>query len=122
MSSRTLFASAGVLATALAIPVLLEAQDILDPTRDPMVRTVIVRSECPETVFIFFGQSLPLHPQDITTLGPYMQSAESLLPGDIVWLVDVAGEEIDRAVVELDMVAITVDPSCLRLFPSRAQW
>jgi hypothetical protein len=117
MSTRALLASAGLLAAVLVVPLLIQAQAPFEE----QVRAVTIRNSCPQTVRLFYGRHSPLQAQNMTTLGPYMQSVEPLLPGDMVWLLDANAEELDRSIVDYDVVAITVDPSCLRLHPTRVR-
>jgi hypothetical protein len=119
VNARTLLASAALLSAALVTPLLIEAQAPI--VFDPEVRSVTVRNECPETVWIFYGRHRPLQSQDMLTLGPFMQTSEPVLPGDMLWLLDVDARELDRAIFQADVTAITVLPSCVRLQVTRSQ-
>lgn len=117
MNARTLLASAVLLATVLVVPLLLEAQRPAEV--NPRVRSVTVRNDCPNTVWIFYGGHPPLHARDMFAMGPDMQSSEPVLPGDMIWLLDENARELDRAVFDLDVREITVSPTCVQLQATR---
>jgi hypothetical protein len=119
VNARTLLASAALLSAVLVTPLLIEAQAPIDVDPTERVRSVTVRNECPETVWIFYGRHRPLQSQDMLTLGPYMQTSEPVLPGDMLWLLDLDARELDRAIFQTDVTAITVLPSCVRLQVTR---
>jgi hypothetical protein len=118
VNARTLLASAALLATVLVVPLLLEAQRPAEVS--PRVRSVTVRNDCPNTVWIFYGGHPPLHTRDMFAMGPDMQSSEPVLPGDMIWLLDENARELDRAVFEPGVTAITVLPTCAQLQATHA--
>jgi hypothetical protein len=118
VNTRTLLAGATILGAGLVTPLVLRTQA---PTYvDPGVRVhaVTVRNDCPRSVWIFYGRHPPLRTQDMFSIGPHMQEVRSMLPGDMVWLLDGHARELDRIVFEVGMEAIRVLPSCTRLGPS----
>jgi hypothetical protein len=76
------------------------------------VRTVIVRSECDHSVWLFYGRTPPLRPQDAIQLGARASAAQPMLEGDVVWLLDDTRTSLGSATLAATTAEVIVDASC----------
>jgi hypothetical protein len=106
---------AGGLAAAMVVVVagalLISSQGATQP--DPNeVRTVIVRSECDHSVWLFYGRTPPERPQDAAQLAARASAAQSMLEGDVVWLLDETRAPLGNATVGVATAEVIIDASC----------
>lgn len=120
MSIRRIAVAAGLVAGLAAVGVFLysrqaETEEHPAPTD---VRVIEVRNDCPRTVWIWYGRGEPLRPEDAVTLAARSSSAESMLEGDVVWVLDESRKGIDSARVSATTARVVIDDSCRRITSS----
>lgn len=79
------------------------------------LRSVEVRNDCSDPVWISYGRSEPLRDEDALLLGGNSSSTSAMIEGDMVWLLDQRRQPLSHAVVETDTVTIVIDESCMRI-------
>ncbi len=119
VNRRTLGAATAVVLLGMGGVLLVsrEAATQRDPNE---VRTVVVANDCDDAVWVFYGRTPPLRPQDALSLAPGASAAQPMLEGDVVWLLDEQRSPVDHAIVEATTLAVIVDASCRSIAPDHA--
>jgi hypothetical protein len=68
-------------------------------------------------MWLFYGRHAPVRPQDPLPLAPHASSAESMLEGDRIWLLDESRGIRDDLAIGPATTAITIQASCDSLLP-----
>lgn len=103
---------AAAAAVAVAAGVALRSRDA-DSERPPTeVRTVTVRNACDHDVWLFYGRSPPVRPQDALELPDDASTAQPMLEGDVIWLLDDARDVLDHVTIGAATSTVEVTPSC----------
>lgn len=76
------------------------------------VRTVTVRNACARDVWLFYGRSPPVRPQDALPLPDGASTAQPMLEGDVIWLLDDARDVLDHVTIGAATSTVEVTPSC----------
>jgi hypothetical protein len=102
---------------ALISVVLLGVDD--DPQPDEL-RTIVIRNDCNHPVWVFYGRAPPVRPQDSASIGEKSSSAQEMLEGDQVWLLEedrrsplgqaTVGPSTKRIVIEASCQSIEEEP------------
>jgi hypothetical protein len=101
--------AAMILVVAGALLISSKGATQTDPNE---VRTVIVRSECDHSVWLFYGRTPPTRPQDAVQLGSRASAAQQMLEGDVVWLLDDTWTSLGSATLAATTTEVIVDASC----------
>lgn len=98
-------------AAAVTVGAVAVTGDGADEWESTGVRTVTVRSDCPSPVWLSYGPREPV-PEDAVSLGSHGATAQPMLEGTIVWLLDGDRKALDRATVDASTATVVVDASC----------
>jgi hypothetical protein len=114
MSMRRIGVAAGLAAGAAAVGFVLCSQtaDTQEPPWPTEVRVIEVRNDCPRPVWLWYGRGEPLRPEDAVKLAGRSSSFESMLEGDVVWLLDDTRRGLDSARLSATTARIVIDDSC----------
>ncbi len=98
---------------ALEPPPLFEVEGVrmgYDPTKQ--ARVIEVDNQCSNPVYLHYGRTPPLRPQDVLWLNGKAQTTPYMIPGDVLWVYDDAGLFIGNAVVGSQTDTIVIGSSC----------
>jgi hypothetical protein len=86
-----------------------------DAPAGPTTVSVTIRSECKDTVRVFFGEKPKFGGGKYSTVSSNSSSSYSFKPGDMFWIVDESDNGVASATVSDTTKEITVASSCTSL-------
>ena len=110
----------GATLRTIAVPVAIASvaalaflgPDAASERHPTQIRTVTMRNACPRVVWLFYGRNAPVRPEDAVTLAGGQSSAESMLEGDMVWLLDDDRGVLDSLTVGSATTGVVIEASC----------
>jgi len=97
----------------VAVVVGLRSRDAESERPPTEVRTITVRNACAQGVWLFYGQNPPVRPQDALDLPEGASSAQPMLEGDVIWLLDATKSGVvDQVAIAASTSTVEVAPSC----------
>lgn len=109
---RTFAAALGIAAAAIIVGSALLARDAASERHPTEVRTVVVRNACHHVVWLFYGLNAPVRSEDAVTLAGGQSSAQSMLEGGSVWLLDDDRSVLDSVGVGSSTTTVVIESSC----------